>query len=325
MESVDCVVIGAGTVPFVRPLTTAKICIAGWFGLAAAKTYIQLHMQHEIVIFDSGSTVGGVWAQERLYPGLRSNNMLGTYEYPDFPMDSKTYGVKSGEHIPGTVVHRYLSDYAARFDLPRRIRFDHRVTTAKQINDAGWILAVESKDGQQRELSTRKLIVATGLASSPHMPVLAGAETFGGSIFHSKDFLQHSGTMDSAHSVVVFGSSKSAWDVAYAYATASTQPAVHLVIRESGRGPALMAPAYVTPLKKWLEKLAHIRFLTWFSPCSWGDEVMTYLMRPNHHANFGKGWLYLRAQVSAPHLAWPPDHERVLARYKQRRAHPHEI
>jgi hypothetical protein len=27
----------------------------------------------------------------------------------------------------------------------------------------------------------------------------------------------------------------------------------------------------VTPLKKWLEKLVTTRFLTWFSPCIWGD------------------------------------------------------
>lgn len=32
-----------------------------------------------------------------------------------------------------------------------------------------------------------------------------------------------------------------------------------------------MAPPYVTPLKKWLEKLVHTRFLTWFSPCIWGS------------------------------------------------------
>jgi hypothetical protein len=32
-----------------------------------------------------------------------------------------------------------------------------------------------------------------------------------------------------------------------------------------------MAPPYVTPLKKWLEKLVHTRFLTWMSPCVWGS------------------------------------------------------
>jgi hypothetical protein len=32
-----------------------------------------------------------------------------------------------------------------------------------------------------------------------------------------------------------------------------------------------MAPTHVTPLKIWLEKLVHTRFLTFFSPCIWGD------------------------------------------------------
>lgn len=32
-----------------------------------------------------------------------------------------------------------------------------------------------------------------------------------------------------------------------------------------------MAPPYVTPAKKWLEKLVHTRMLTHFSPCVWGD------------------------------------------------------
>lgn len=32
-----------------------------------------------------------------------------------------------------------------------------------------------------------------------------------------------------------------------------------------------MAPAYVTPAKRWLEKLVHTRFITWLSPCIWGN------------------------------------------------------
>jgi hypothetical protein len=32
-----------------------------------------------------------------------------------------------------------------------------------------------------------------------------------------------------------------------------------------------MAPPYVTPFKAWLEKLTQTRFLTWLSPCIWGD------------------------------------------------------
>ncbi|CCF38584.1 hypothetical protein CH063_09642 [Colletotrichum higginsianum] len=39
----------------------------------------------------------------------------------------------------------------------------------------------------------------------------------------------------------------------------------------TGHGPCWMAPPFVTPLSKWLEKLANTRMLTWFSPCVWGD------------------------------------------------------
>ena len=37
-------------------------------------------------IFDGGVSVGGTWALERLHPDLDSNDLLGTFEYPDFPI-----------------------------------------------------------------------------------------------------------------------------------------------------------------------------------------------------------------------------------------------
>ncbi len=79
---------------------------------------------------EASSTPGGVWAKHRLYPGLKSNNMLGTYEYPDFPLDSETFGVKPGEHIPGTVLHEYLTKYAEKFGILDKIRCNSKVVTA---------------------------------------------------------------------------------------------------------------------------------------------------------------------------------------------------
>ena len=58
METADLVVIGAG----VR-------------GLAMAKTYHQVHHHARILILDSSETLGGCWAEERLYPDLRTNNV----------------------------------------------------------------------------------------------------------------------------------------------------------------------------------------------------------------------------------------------------------
>ena len=192
--------------------------MVGWSGLAAAKAYSELHHTARIVVLDAASSVGGVWAKHRLYPGLKSNNMLGTYEYSDFPMD-ESYGVKSGQHMPGSVLQTYLRDYAERFGVLERIRFKSKVETAERKEGEGWVLTISS-DSQQSQLFTEKLIVATGLTSEPFLPVLDGSEEFNAPIFHTKDFSQHAESLKKAENVVVYGGSKSGWDAAYAYSTA---------------------------------------------------------------------------------------------------------
>lgn len=195
--------------------------------------------------------------------------MLGTYEYPDFPMTSEKYGVQPGQHIPGTVLHAYLTDYAKHFGVYERMQFDTKVISVEPVGDEGWIL--HATTGQAtKEIKTKKLILATGLTSKPFIPVLPGKESFEAPLFHTKEFKQNADTLKTTQNAVVIGGAKSAWDVAYAYAEAGAQ--VDMIIRRSGRGPVWMAPAYVTPLKKWLEKLVSTRFLTWMSPCVWGEE-----------------------------------------------------
>ncbi|EKG17243.1 Pancreatic hormone-like protein [Macrophomina phaseolina MS6] len=198
--------------------------------------------------------------------------MLGTYEYSDFPMDSATFGVAPGEHIPGTTLHKYLTSYAEHFGIYSRIRFNIRVEAAEENAGVdGWVLGVvNTATGEKALLNAKKLIVATGLTSESYVPTFVGQEGFGSPIFHSKDFADRADTLKTARSVAVLGGAKSAWDAAYAYASAGVP--VNMIIRKAGRGPVWMSPPYVTPLKKWLEKLVHTRFLQWFSPCIWGDE-----------------------------------------------------
>ncbi|CAK7226302.1 hypothetical protein SEUCBS140593_006194 [Sporothrix eucalyptigena] len=261
---------------------------AGWFGLCAAKTNHQLHPEATFAVIDGAATVGGVWAEHRLYPGLKSNNMLGTYEYPDFPMTTEVYGVKPGEHIPGTVVHRYLADYADKFGVAAHFRGSTKVVSAELIPEGGWTLTLE-KEGKTSTLVARKLIVATGLTSEPFLPHIEGQETFGVPLFHGRDFLQHADTLEipegntDKKTVAVFGGTKSAWDMVYAYASKGIQ--VEWIIRSTGHGPIWQAPPYVTPLKKWLEKLVMTRMLTWFSPCIWGDADGYTGMRGFYHGS----------------------------------------
>jgi cation diffusion facilitator CzcD-associated flavoprotein CzcO len=202
----------------------------GIFGLAAAKTFHQLEPEKSLAILDSGTTVGGVWAEERLYPGLKTNNMLGTFEYPDFPMRTDTFGVEPGEHMPGEVMFKYLTRYAEKFDILDKIRFQSAVTTAEHqdTTGGGWILTVQNRSSQY-QVFARKLIMAGGLTSEPFLPHIEGQEKFGVPIFHSRDFVKHASTLDSAKNVTIFGGTKSAWDVVYAYASNGVK--VNWVIR----------------------------------------------------------------------------------------------
>ncbi|KAJ5612089.1 hypothetical protein N7510_005283 [Penicillium lagena] len=252
MESVDLVVIGAG-----------------WSGLVAVKTYREVNPSSNVLLLEAASSIGGVWAKDRLYKGLKSNNMLGTYEFSDFPMDEKTFDVHTGQHIPGEVIQQYMEAYAAHFDFADRIRLEHRVESARHNLDGTWQLAM-LHGGKTTIIETTKLIVATGITSQAYLPTFSGQASFGAPLFHCRDLLQNETKIfQPGQRATVFGGTKSAWDAAYACATAGMQ--VDWVIRESGHGPVWMAPPYVTPLKKWLEKLVTTRFLTWFSPCIWGD------------------------------------------------------
>ncbi|KAJ5742813.1 uncharacterized protein N7511_011214 [Penicillium nucicola] len=252
MDYVDLVVIGAG-----------------WSGLSAVKTYREINPDHDVVLLEAASSIGGVWAKHRLYKGLKSNNMLGTYEFSDFPMDSSTLGIAPGQHIPGNVIQKYLEAYAQHFDFANCIRLDHHVESAQHNLDGTWQLII-SHGKNTATVNTKRMIVATGITSQAYLPTFKGQDTFDAPLFHCRDLLQYQDAiLQRDKRVTIFGGTKSAWDAAYACATTGMK--VDWVIRESGHGPNWMAPPYVTPLKKWLEKLVTTRLLTWFSPCIWGE------------------------------------------------------
>ncbi|MCJ1308030.1 hypothetical protein MMC25_001680 [Agyrium rufum] len=252
---------------------------AGWHGLAVAKTYLEVHPDTNLVILDSSESIGGVWCKERLYPGLKSNNLHGTYEFSDFPMDEETFGVSPGQHVPGPVVHKYLLKYAEQHDILRRIRFRWTVNSVERKEDRSWLIRTSKtaehpentvEQAQYRAISSPKLVFATGLTSQPFLPTFNGSETFNAPIFHVKDMRRYTDKKaQPGKNVIVLGASKSGYDAVYAHVTAGTT--VDWIVRESGSGPVWMAPAYVTPLKQRFEKLVGIRCLTWLNPCIWGD------------------------------------------------------
>lgn len=149
-------------------------------------------------------------------------------QYPDFPLVPEEFGIEMGQHIPGQVVHDYLSRYADKFGVADKIRYGVRVITAEHHDKGGWTVTTES-GGETARLSAARLVVASGLTSEAFLPRFEGQDSFGVPLFHSKHFQENRDTLGTARSAAVFGGTKSAWDAVYAYASKGIK--VHWVIR----------------------------------------------------------------------------------------------
>ncbi|KAF4991916.1 hypothetical protein FDECE_13858 [Fusarium decemcellulare] len=271
---------------------------AGWNGLCAAKTYHQCHPDAHLIILDDQPTIGGVWAEHRLYPGLKTNNMRGNYEFGDFTFVDAGMQVKEGEHILGPDVYEYLRRYAEAFGILKKIRFNTKAVTIQHLDDssngreARWSISTMDKtSGEKEVILAAKIVIATGLTSDAFVPRFTGEDVYGGQIVHVKDFEARSAELfKESKRVTILGGTKSAWDASYAFASAGIP--VDWVIRKSGHGPVWMSPAYFS--KGWnllLERLVHMRLISIFSPCIWGPADGFGLIRKALHKTKIGRWI----------------------------------
>lgn len=242
-----------------------------------AKTYLEAHkgesLPPKIVLMDIGNSVGGTWAKERLYPGLKTNNIVGSYEFSDFPLDLRRYGLQPGQHIPGRVVHQYLTDFALHFDISPLIWFQTKVEEAKLLEDGTWFVKYSSdspKTTQVGHIIARKIAVATGLTSDPQVPTFPGQSRFQGNIFHSRALRDRAADLTSSRNVVVVGGNKSAWDVCYTAARSGAK--VTMLIRPSGGGPSWVWRPHRLGLRWFsISRLSSTRLCSWFDPTPFGN------------------------------------------------------
>ncbi|KAM3421912.1 Dimethylaniline monooxygenase [N-oxide-forming] 2 [Cercospora zeina] len=248
---------------------------AGMAALVAAKGYLECAPQTDLVIFDDKKTVGGVWSKENIYPGLQTNNYRGTLEYPDYPFGDDR-GVPHLHSLPGEAMHQYFYDFAAEFDLLRRVRHEIRVLEAEKIDEklnSGWKLLLKTPEGRS-SITTDKLIIGTGLHNTPLPVQVQGKNSFNAPVLHSGQLGREGvavATNEKVRRVTVYGGSKYAFDSVYKFAAAGKE--IDWVISRSGYGPTFMANNLCAlPLlgKIWVELLVTTRFISWFSPCSFG-------------------------------------------------------
>jgi len=191
-------------------------------------------------------------------------------------MDLKRYGLKTGQHIPGQVVHRYFTDFAEHFGLDKFFRPRTKVTSAVLQDDGTWLLEYTHLSGQfqSEKISCSRLVIATGLTSEASMPTLSGSSDFEGSLFHAKDLHKRVWELKNSQEVVVIGGNKSAWDVCYSVAMGGAR--AHMVMRPSGGGPSwVWRPFYLFRSKFTLARLSSTRLFSWFDPAPFGTTFIS--------------------------------------------------
>lgn len=246
----------------------------GIHGIAVAKTYLQIDPEIDISILDSNRTVGGVWSEECIYPGLMSQQQIGLFEFSDMPMDRT--GIPSNGYVPAIRVHEYLEAYIDKFDLRRRIQFGtrvERIARDKAENyTGGWLVYIA---GKSEALKCDQLCVATGFTSMPNMPEVFSSGDFDIPVFHSKYIPQYykRWAEDAKNNpenpeikrVVVYGGGKSAVDCIQM--ACSLGKTVDWVIREEGKtahGPPAIAPGFLWGVN--LSSIIENRFAESLSP-----------------------------------------------------------
>lgn len=167
------------TPPKVESLARHDVLIvgAGVSGIALAVNLERLGIPYTIVEQKNG--IGGTWYANR-YPGCGV----------DTPNHS--YSFSFGQRYPWSryfsrreEVHDYLGRVVEEFNLQPKIRFGVQVVAAKWQEDRKcWLTTLQTANGQE-QVESKFLISAIGQLSDPSMPVIEGAETFDGPLFHS--------------------------------------------------------------------------------------------------------------------------------------------
>ncbi|KAL9094319.1 MAG: hypothetical protein Q9165_003460 [Trypethelium subeluteriae] len=251
---------------------------AGIQGLCAAHTFLSIDSSLSLLIVDDKSSVGGTWAKEQVYPGLRVNNLQGYFEFSDFPLLDADVGVKPRGLISGEATAAYLHKYAEHFELLPRLRFNTNVmeATSNGGTTKAWTLklAQVGKEGAKTDSTVTcfKLLVTTGQTSRPFYPSYPGMQSFRKKSLHTVD-LASTGTEilqdPSVSHITIVGGGKSAHDAVYRFATNGRR--VTWIVRKTGRGGLWLAKSYpqIGPFSPWLEGLLMTRPLSWFGAAPW--------------------------------------------------------
>ncbi|PBK93154.1 FAD/NAD(P)-binding domain-containing protein [Armillaria gallica] len=202
------------------------VCIigSGAAGLITAHTLIQDGFS-DVQIITRDRTPGGVWSEERVYPGLTLNNVHGEFKFSSMPMPAPSS--KNGSQLGGEDMRQYMQKFRDEF-LEGKIKYETNVLNIERTKepDPVWNVTVSNVRGGDREILTfSRIVLCTGGCSTPKTPPYLSQEAankagFQGLVVHSIDFgarldeiLAAAPPGGTGASVVVVGGGKSAQDI----------------------------------------------------------------------------------------------------------------
>ncbi len=154
-------------------------------------------------VIEAGAGVGGTWYWNR-YPGARCDVESLDYQY-SFSDELQREWNWTERYATQPEILKYANHVAERFDLPRDIQFETRVTSA--IYDEGmnrWEVGTDRGD----RLSARFCIMATGCLSASRLPDIPGVDSFAGAWYHTGRW-PHEGVDFTGQRVGVIGTGSS--------------------------------------------------------------------------------------------------------------------
>ncbi|RDB30952.1 FAD-containing monooxygenase EthA [Hypsizygus marmoreus] len=200
---------------------------SGAAGLITAYTLLQDGFK-DVQIISRDATPGGVWSQERVYPGLQINNVHGKYRFSPLMMRSPHNSATTGGRLTGDDMRNYMEMFATAF-LRGKFLFNMEVLKIQRESASGqWLL--EMKDTQTDSSVTlrfSRIVLCSGGTTIPKIPdelspASAKKAGFKGLVIHPITFradledilakVKERANDQDTGSVVIIGGGKSAQD-----------------------------------------------------------------------------------------------------------------